>query len=147
MPAQYAPTTNTNSVATYTLADLSSSDLSQLTAIRRKNQAKESAEGVRTTKAQSEEISEDTRSAQKKKTPSERMLLSKKIYEIVRLESEKGSSTGLNRSFRYGKTAAGSMTTGDDSVSGNTANAQVAARAGAAAVSSFSPPLFSVDGN
>lgn len=65
-----------------------------------------------------------------KKPPTERQLLAKRIYDALQLDTELGSSTGLNRRTRH-------TTIGDAEpvITGNAANAQATALTGAAAVS------------
>jgi len=105
-------------------------DLSQLVELRAKNQSREAAESVRVSW---KTTPEDQAAEPEKKAPSERQLLAKKINDAIKLNAEQGSSTGLNRQVRWGKNAAGSAA-GDGSVTGNSANAQAAARSGATAV-------------
>jgi len=106
-------------------------DLSQLVELRAKNQSREAAESVRVSWKTTPE--DDRKDEPEKKAPSERQLLAKKINDAIKLNAEQGSSTGLNRQVRWGKNAAGSAAA-DGSATGNSANAQAAARSGATAV-------------
>ncbi|KAF8197121.1 hypothetical protein BJ912DRAFT_923213 [Pholiota molesta] len=111
-------------------------DLSHLVRLRYQNQSKELAKSVRTAwKNTPVEKSEHLDADIPPKPPSERQLLARKIHEILRLEEERGSSSGLNRQVRW-KTAAGSASNVNYSSAGtgNTANAQMAARASTAAI-------------
>lgn len=110
-------------------------DISQLVALRSKNQSQESAKSVRTSwKTSPTEEQAHLHANVLPKPPSERQLLARKIHEIIRLEAEQGSSTGLNRQVRW-KKAAGSTNDAKASLAGNSANAQMAAQAGSTAVS------------
>ncbi|KAF8959326.1 hypothetical protein BDZ97DRAFT_1923016 [Flammula alnicola] len=100
-------------------------DLSQLVAMRYNNQSRESAESTRT---KGSELTGEAKPGAK--PPTERQLLARKIYEVLRLDAEQGSSTGLNRRVRHTTAATGA----DNILTGNAANAQAAARTGAAAV-------------
>lgn len=103
-------------------------DLSQLVATCYKNQSRESAESVRT-----KERKENTDDTSARKPPTERQLLATRIYDALRLDTELGSSTGLNRRTRH--TTIGEST---PIITGNAANAQATALTGAAVVSSNS---------
>ncbi|KAJ3516574.1 hypothetical protein NLJ89_g1045 [Agrocybe chaxingu] len=106
-------------------------DLSGLVKVRFVNQSRESTDGVRSIR--SREV-EETQKKQKFKEPTERQLLAKKIYDILRLDAEQGTSTGLNRRVRYETITSGSLAAPQAGVSGNSANAQAAARSGASAI-------------
>ena len=110
-------------------------DLSQLVALRAKNQSREAADSVRVSWKMTPEEDQGLSQAEPiKKAASERQLLAKKINDAIKLNAEQGSSTGLNRQVRWGKNAAGSAAV-DGSTTGNSANAHAAARSGATAVS------------
>ncbi|KAF8956013.1 hypothetical protein BDZ97DRAFT_1672397 [Flammula alnicola] len=118
------------------VANISDADLMQLVSIRMRNQCREEAEGVRTTKEPKDDHDRPANNAGKTKPPTDRQRLAKKIHEIVKLEAEQGSSSGLNRRFRWTKNSAGSAATELESeTTGNAANARAAARAGANEVS------------
>ncbi|CAA7265604.1 unnamed protein product [Cyclocybe aegerita] len=59
------------------------------------------------------------------------------------MESEQGSSTGLNRQVQYEKLAAGSLSTVGTGLAGNSANAQLAARAGSSSIIARRKKAFS----
>lgn len=123
------------------MSSVTETDLSQLVAMRSANQSRESAESVRNPKGKKEVANSDETSIEnqenslkKMKKPSERQMLAQKICEILHVDSERGTSTGLNRKTRWQKAAAGSISA-NDRTTGNAANAQAAARTGASAVS------------
>ncbi|KAF8193695.1 hypothetical protein BJ912DRAFT_848156 [Pholiota molesta] len=119
---------------TLPISNINEADLTELVAIRMRNQCREGAEGVRTRKSTISDQEGPSPTASNIKPLSERQKLAQKIHEIVRLEeSQQGSSTGLNRRVRWEKSAAGSIATliEADVITGNVANARVAARAGA----------------
>jgi hypothetical protein len=113
--------------STFSISNLERHNLSDLVAARYKNQSRESAESIRT-KEHKEEQKENA--TQHMKPPSERQLLATRIYDVLRLDTELGSSTGLNRRTRH-------TTLGEAApvLTGNVANAQAAALTGATAVS------------
>jgi hypothetical protein len=116
------------------------SDLSALISIRYRHQSEEEASAVRIARARtgSQVQHEPHRPPASSTQDSERRELAKKINSIIKASAavSVGESTGLNRRARWNmpmaKLAAGS--TGADAATGNTANAQAAARKAAQAV-------------
>ncbi|KAI9434879.1 hypothetical protein H4582DRAFT_2130928 [Lactarius indigo] len=128
-----------------TMESESFSELSTLVHMRFKHQSEEEASSVRVARTGGSQGLGKVASSDSHKLPfshklkaaaspdSERQQLSQKINEIVKASSElaQTGSTGLNRRNRWTteKAAAGSFLAGSDSMaSGNTANAQAAAR-------------------
>lgn len=117
------------------------SDLSALISIRYRHQSEEEASAVRVSRAQtgSQVQHEPHRPPASSSQDSKRRQLAKKINNIIKASAavSVGESTGLNRRARWnmpmGKLAAGS-TGADAAATGNTANAQAAARKAAQAV-------------
>lgn len=126
------PTENNIDPAPSKVLNIESHDVSELIAIRFENQSRESAMSVRAKgRRGGEDLDQgDKPTTSSQKQPSERQLFTKRIYEVIRLESEQGSSTGLNRHVRH--TTEATNTTTD---TGNVANAKAAAQTAATKVS------------
>ncbi|KDR83159.1 hypothetical protein GALMADRAFT_206799 [Galerina marginata CBS 339.88] len=132
------PEATPSAAAADPMSSVTQTDLSQLVLMRTANQSRESAESVRNPRGKKPETEEESAnktssSRNKAKPPSERQMLAKKIYEVLKQDTERGISTGANRQRRWEQIAAGSTSANNDAT-GNTANAQAAARTGAAAV-------------
>lgn len=108
-------------------------DLSPLVASRKANESRESSEGARSKSSGTPRYSSKVTDDKGDKGPTERQLISRRIYDVLRLEEDRGTSSGLNRKVRWEKSAAGSGPV-DPELTGNSANAQIAARNGSSAV-------------
>ncbi|KAJ6614611.1 hypothetical protein B0H10DRAFT_2221177 [Mycena sp. CBHHK59/15] len=111
------------------LIDVSSADLSPFVTLRREHQTEESRKGVRTYKSSGTYTNPKTGVV---KPLSDRQILACQMQAIIRQDQERGSSTGLNRTFRW--TGEANNTHGDidantaaKPATGNTVNAQLAA--------------------
>lgn len=117
------------------LSDISFSDLSPLVLLRRNHQTRQAKIGIRTWDSSTIETSRGTAV----KELSDRQKLSRRMQSIVRIDQERGSSTGLNRATRWIENNSKPMTLVSDvlkilpqeatpDASGNSANAALAAR-------------------
>ncbi|KAG7096508.1 hypothetical protein E1B28_003937 [Marasmius oreades] len=120
----------TSSIPPAVLVDSVKADLSGLVQTRYTNQSRECAESVRIRGRERDPVEERREGeVETRRATSEHKKLARKIYEIIRLHSEQGTSTGLNRRERT-KAASGSNNKSESTptAAGNTANAKAAAQ-------------------